>query len=317
MTREDAGLLTVTVKAQLPVSPFSLLAEQLTVVTPAGKVEPEGGEQVMTAPSKVSLTVGEGYSTTARHLPASAFLMMLPGQMIAGGASETMTEAVAVLLAELSSGAGRTDGGRVGDERAVWQRRFHSGHKRYRRRSACGQDGKRDAAVIAEAETNSTACRRTGDERYRVGQGIGYREIGDWRLAVIGGRYLISEGVAGFDNARRGGLADSQVKARQVRGALREFRGVARRVGGSHRHWEAELAWEGETDDGVAAGIGLDGSRADQLLALAEAGNVAVRVGEKLEGESSNGRAVEGSLNDRCYQEKRRRKTIGGSFGGY
>ena len=105
VTRADAGLLTVIVKAQLPVSPFSLLATQLTVVTPAGKVEPEGGEQVMTAPSKVSLTVGKGYSTTARHLPASAFLMMLPGQMIAGGASETMTVAVAVLLAELSSGA--------------------------------------------------------------------------------------------------------------------------------------------------------------------------------------------------------------------
>ena len=106
MTRADAGLLTVTVKAQLPVSPFSLLATQLTVVTPAGKVEPEGGEQVIVAPSKVSFTVGKGYSTTVRHLPASAFLMILPGQIIAGGASETMTVEVAELLAELSSGAG-------------------------------------------------------------------------------------------------------------------------------------------------------------------------------------------------------------------
>src|ERR1044072_2245763 len=39
VTRADAGLLTVIVKAQLPVWPFSLLAPQLTVVTPAGKVE--------------------------------------------------------------------------------------------------------------------------------------------------------------------------------------------------------------------------------------------------------------------------------------
>jgi hypothetical protein len=38
--------LMVMVKEQLPVLPLSSLAEQLTVVTPLGKVEPAGGVQV-------------------------------------------------------------------------------------------------------------------------------------------------------------------------------------------------------------------------------------------------------------------------------
>ena len=212
VTRADAGLLTVTVKEQLPVSPFSLLATQLTVVTPAGNVEPEGGKQVTVAPSKVSLTVGEGYSTTARHLPASAFLMMLPGQMIAGGASETMTVAVAVLLAELSSGADELMVAVLLMSVPLGKGVFTVVTKvivAVRQRAA----RKSDAAIIAGTEANPIACCRTRNERHGAWQAIQYRYIAGQGRAVIDGGYLISQRVAGFDNARRSSLADGQIKA--------------------------------------------------------------------------------------------------------
>ncbi len=67
--------LTVTVKLQLGVPP---VCEQVTVVVPTLKLEPEGGVQV-TVP-QVPPTVGEKL-TTALHCPASATVMMLFGQV--------------------------------------------------------------------------------------------------------------------------------------------------------------------------------------------------------------------------------------------
>jgi hypothetical protein len=57
--------LTLTVKLQLE----ALFAESVTVqetgVTPSGKTEPEGGEQVVVRPGQLSVADGSGYLTTA------------------------------------------------------------------------------------------------------------------------------------------------------------------------------------------------------------------------------------------------------------
>ena len=70
--------LTVTVKVHL--SPVVLL--QVTVVTPAGKVDPEGMSQV-TVPQLFA--EGAGYVTTALHWPGSVFWTTLAGQLSTQG----------------------------------------------------------------------------------------------------------------------------------------------------------------------------------------------------------------------------------------
>ena len=49
---------TVTVKLQPAVAPPASVAVQVTVVTPSGKLEPDGGEQTTVAPGQLSVTVG-------------------------------------------------------------------------------------------------------------------------------------------------------------------------------------------------------------------------------------------------------------------
>jgi hypothetical protein len=52
---------TVTVKEQLAELPFASLTEQLTVVVPFEKVDPDAGLQVgVPTPGQLSLTVGAG-----------------------------------------------------------------------------------------------------------------------------------------------------------------------------------------------------------------------------------------------------------------
>ena len=73
---------------------------QVTVVAPAGNVDPEGGLHTATQarPSfpffflepvplhgQLSVTVGAGYVTTAEHWFGSVACVMLAGQVIAGG----------------------------------------------------------------------------------------------------------------------------------------------------------------------------------------------------------------------------------------
>jgi len=53
-----AGLLTVTVNAQVAVAPPLSLATQVTVVVPLAKFEPLGGEQTTLVPAQLSVTTG-------------------------------------------------------------------------------------------------------------------------------------------------------------------------------------------------------------------------------------------------------------------
>src|SRR5581483_10744647 len=49
---------TVTLKLQVERLPAASTAAQVTVVTPSGKAEPDGGAQVTVTPGWLSLTVG-------------------------------------------------------------------------------------------------------------------------------------------------------------------------------------------------------------------------------------------------------------------
>jgi len=77
---------TVTVKLhELPLPNVSE-AEQVTVVTPFGKLLPEAGEHVTArAPSQASLAVGAVYVATAVHNPAAVLSEMLLGQAVNAG----------------------------------------------------------------------------------------------------------------------------------------------------------------------------------------------------------------------------------------
>src|SRR5262249_25365259 len=62
-----AGMITlasgppiVTVKEHVERLPATSVATQATVVTPAGKLEPAGGEHATTTPGRLSLIVGGG-----------------------------------------------------------------------------------------------------------------------------------------------------------------------------------------------------------------------------------------------------------------
>jgi hypothetical protein len=84
--------LTVTVNVHVAAVPV----EQLTVVVPTGKNEPEAGEQVITPHSPVD--VGAGYSTTAPHWPVVLPTVIFAGQVIVQTAITcTVKEQVAVL----------------------------------------------------------------------------------------------------------------------------------------------------------------------------------------------------------------------------
>jgi hypothetical protein len=75
---------TVTVKLQRFVLPLVSLAMHCTVVTPFGKLPPEGGTQTIVAPAQLSLTVGSN-KTIASHRPGLVFARMLVGQAVTGG----------------------------------------------------------------------------------------------------------------------------------------------------------------------------------------------------------------------------------------
>ena len=90
---------TVTVKEQL--GPAAV--EQLTVVVPFGKNDPEGGEQ-FTVPQPPPEVVGAKV-TTAPHCPASLFLVILLGQVIAQGTTVTVKEQLVSGLSGLVSAA--------------------------------------------------------------------------------------------------------------------------------------------------------------------------------------------------------------------
>ena len=82
---------TVTVKLSVPVLPASSVAEQMTVVVPSAKVEPEAGSQVVvTEPSTASLA--EAVKVAVAPAAEVASLVMLPGTVTAGAVvSSTVT----------------------------------------------------------------------------------------------------------------------------------------------------------------------------------------------------------------------------------
>src|SRR5206468_3669203 len=81
---------TVTVKVADPVLSLLSVAEQVTVVTPSGKVLPDGGVQVaVIEPSTASLAVAVNV-TTAPAGPVASVTMLL-GTVITGGIVSCMT----------------------------------------------------------------------------------------------------------------------------------------------------------------------------------------------------------------------------------
>jgi hypothetical protein len=58
--KATGGPPTVTVNEQLLVLPEVSVAVQVTVVTPSGKREPEGGEEFVEATPQLSVTIGAG-----------------------------------------------------------------------------------------------------------------------------------------------------------------------------------------------------------------------------------------------------------------
>ena len=72
------------VKEALPVLPAASVAEQVTVVVPIGKVEPEAGEQVgIIEPSTTSIADAVKVTTAPAALVAS--LVIFPGTVTTGG----------------------------------------------------------------------------------------------------------------------------------------------------------------------------------------------------------------------------------------
>ena len=60
MTTLGCGPPTLTVNEQLDLFPATSVAEQVTVVTPSGKLDPDAGEQVVVTTAELSLTFGAG-----------------------------------------------------------------------------------------------------------------------------------------------------------------------------------------------------------------------------------------------------------------
>src|SRR4051794_35822934 len=75
---------TVTVKLHWLVLPHSSAATHVTVVTPSGNTEPEGGLQVMiTGPTQLSVAVTAKFTTAP--LVSQALATRLVGQWMTGG----------------------------------------------------------------------------------------------------------------------------------------------------------------------------------------------------------------------------------------
>ena len=77
----------VTVNEQLPVLVAASVAVQVTVVTPRGNVEPEGGVQTgVNEPSQLSVAVAVNVTAT-EHIPAGEFIVIGDGQVTIGASS--------------------------------------------------------------------------------------------------------------------------------------------------------------------------------------------------------------------------------------
>ena len=77
--------MTLNVNEQVAEFPELSKAVQVTVVTPTGKVDPEGGVQATVMPEQLSLAVGAGKLPVALVASAGAVVVWLAGQVIVGG----------------------------------------------------------------------------------------------------------------------------------------------------------------------------------------------------------------------------------------
>src|SRR5713101_925540 len=97
----------VTENVHCVILPAVSVAVQVTVVVPAGKIEPDGGLQATVAPGQLSLTVGLAKVTTlpvANGQDAAPVAVTSDGQLIVGGMGSTVVVAVPVLLPGAGSG---------------------------------------------------------------------------------------------------------------------------------------------------------------------------------------------------------------------
>jgi hypothetical protein len=93
-------LKVVTVNEQLAVLPDPSVAVHVTVVTPTGKQEPDGGEQATMTPGQLSEAVASAKLTTTHGAFAVGVLaMMFAGQVMTGGCvSFTVTVKLHMLI---------------------------------------------------------------------------------------------------------------------------------------------------------------------------------------------------------------------------
>ena len=92
--------LTVTLNDALAVFPAPSVAEQLTLVVPAAKMEPDAGEQLTgTLPYTMSVALGSVYDTTA---PASSVCdtVMFDGTLLITGGVKSVTVTLNEFVAE-------------------------------------------------------------------------------------------------------------------------------------------------------------------------------------------------------------------------
>jgi hypothetical protein len=102
MTRAWGGPLIITLKLQVDLSPAGVVAVQVIVVVPAGKVEPAGGTHTTPVPVGLPEMFGSGKFTAVEHCPAVAWTTTLPGQTMLGGCvsvTVTVKEQVEILPA--------------------------------------------------------------------------------------------------------------------------------------------------------------------------------------------------------------------------
>ena len=71
--------MTVTVKLQFAVWLEVSVAVQVTVVTPFGNAEPDGGLQPTVTPGQLSLALGVAYVTTVEHNPGAVLVTIGDG----------------------------------------------------------------------------------------------------------------------------------------------------------------------------------------------------------------------------------------------
>jgi hypothetical protein len=96
VTTGEVVSLTVTAKVLLPVLPATSVAEQVTVVVPIAKVEPEAGEQVE-ANTPSTLSVADDVKVAVAPVELVASVVMLAGT-VTTGAVVSPTVTVKVLL---------------------------------------------------------------------------------------------------------------------------------------------------------------------------------------------------------------------------